>query len=80
MKRQRWFEAGLQNLKVVKNMADSPDTLPGCFAVGKPLAPNKCETCPVKGDCQKYVPKQSLKLVLDKLLELKLVLRGEPVA
>jgi len=62
-------------------MADSPDTLPGCFGYfGKPVAPNVCSLCPVKEDCQKYVPKESLKLVLDKLLELKVVLRGGPVA
>ncbi|MEM3760227.1 MAG: hypothetical protein QXZ02_03835 [Candidatus Bathyarchaeia archaeon] len=49
-------------------------TLPGCFAIGKPTAPNKCETCPFKDDCQKFIPK---KLVLEKIAEAKRILRGE---
>lgn len=58
-------------------MVDSPDTLPGCFGYfGKPVAPNVCSLCPVKEACRKYVPKELLTLILDKVSEVKIALQG----
>jgi len=55
-------------------MADS--TLPGCFALGKPIAPNKCENCKFREDCKRYIPKDALKPLFAKILELQSIVRG----
>ena len=55
-------------------------TLPGCFSLGKPLPPNRCETCRYREDCKKYVPKTKLQAILAKLEKLEAVLReGEKI-
>jgi len=52
-------------------------TLPGCFSLyPKPLPPNRCENCPYREDCQKFVSKEALKPILAKLAELKQTLQG----
>jgi hypothetical protein len=53
------------------------DTLPGCFALyPKALLPNSCSTCRFREDCQKYVRRDALKLILLKIEDLERKLRG----
>jgi hypothetical protein len=51
------------------------DSLPGCFAINKPLPPNKCETCRYREDCKRFVPKAKLEPILSKILEIEAKLR-----
>jgi hypothetical protein len=54
-------------------------SLPGCFALQKPMAPNRCETCAYAIECRKYIAKDRLKPLIAKILEVEAILRGEPV-
>jgi len=54
---------------VIKMVDDS--TLPGCFSLGKPLPPNRCETCKYCEDCRKYIRKDVLKAVLARIEEIE---------
>jgi len=54
------------------------NSLPGCIGYyGKPIPPNKCEICPYIDLCRKVVAKERLKIIEEKILELKTVLAGE---
>jgi len=52
------------------------DTLPGCFSLGKPLPPNRCETCRYREDCRKYIRKGALKAVLARIEEIERKLKA----
>jgi putative component of membrane protein insertase Oxa1/YidC/SpoIIIJ protein YidD len=53
------------------------NTLPGCFTLyPKALPPNNCSTCRFREDCQKYMRKEALKLILTKIEDLEQKLRG----
>jgi len=50
-------------------------TLPGCFAIGKPIPPNRCQNCPYRADCRKYVRKEDLKPILAKIEEIEAIIK-----
>jgi hypothetical protein len=58
-------------------MASDNSTLPGCFSLGKPLPPNRCETCRYAGECRRFVRKDTLKEILVRLDQIEQKLRGE---
>ena len=39
------------------NLPESPDSLPGCLGLDKPLFPNKCESCKFTEICKGMVKK-----------------------
>ena len=58
-------------------MTMNDGTLPGCFSLRTPTAPNRCETCKFADACKKYVAKERLKPLVSKILEVQEILRGE---
>ena len=55
------------------------DSLPRCFALHKPVPPNDCENCAVRGLCYKVILKSDLKPILERVEKIERIIRGEKV-
>jgi len=51
-------------------------SLPGCFSLGKAVAPNNCENCRFSEDCRKYILKDALKPILAKVEKIEAILKS----
>jgi len=57
-------------------MSDN-STLPGCFSLfPRALPPNNCSICHYREACKKYVKKDVLKEILERLDQIEQKLRG----